>query len=301
MAHDNNPQDNESADGVLDWSRRNVLKLTGAGAGLTSLGGVSMLGAGQEGDGADTGENETENGNETDDGETTADESSLFEDLIDPTFGYPLAADETGSVSIDTVVEANHLEGGVHEGFPQQPGPDGGEFPAEFVFDPVGVQVAPNEVVHFLSVLGEHTITAFDEKYANPELAVPTRVPAESPGFTSPPIVGGESWLYQFTTAGVYDLLCLPHYFFGMVMRVIVFDPDQDSIEDEQFSVEPVENVPPNVQTVLNAEELAPENIVEQGSVAWADLTLDGGENGMPTEETPTTTQTGTEENEESY
>lgn len=286
MSLDNTPRDSESSGGVLDWSRRSVLKRTGLGAGLVSLGGASMLSAGQEDGETDDGTG-TDDGNETADGETMADESSLFEDLIDPTFGYPLARDETGSVSLDTVVEADQLEGGEHEGFPQQPGPDGGEFPVEFVFDPVGVQVAPDEVVHFLSVVGEHTITAMDEKYANPELAVPTRVPEESPGFTSPPIVGDESWLYQFTTSGVYDILCLPHYGFGMVMRVVVFDPETDDVADEQFAVEPPEGVPPNVSAVLGAPELTPENIVEQGSVAWADLTLDSGTTETPAE-TPT-------------
>jgi len=171
--------------------------------------------------------------------------------------------------------------------------PDGGEFPLEFIFNPVGVQVAPDEVVHFLSVVGEHTVTAFSEKYANPELAVPTRIPEGTPGFSSPPIVDGESWLYQFTTTGVYDILCLPHYVFGMVMRVVVFDPEEDSAGDEAFSVDDVEGVPPNVQAVLNAPELAPSNIIEQGSVAWEDLTLEPPETGTP-EGTPTGTPEGT-------
>lgn len=277
MVHDNESQESASDDTILTESRRNVLKLTGAGASVAALGGMSLVGAGQD-DGDNGGENETGE-NETGDGgdEEMVSDAVFVDDLIDPTFGYPLAADETGSVEIDTVVEADQLQGeaGAHDGFPQQPGPEGGEFPLEFVFDPVGVQVAPDDVVHFLSVVGEHTVTAFDEKYANPELSVPTRIPEETTAFTSPPIVDGESWLYQFTTSGVYDILCLPHYFFGMVMRVVVFDPETDDIEDEQFSVEPPEEVPPNVQTVLSAEELDPANIVEQGSVAWADLTLD--------------------------
>jgi len=293
MTNTNDQHENERDGSVLSESRRTLLKLTGAGAGIAAFGGISILSAGQEDD-----ETETPGENETDGGEEMASDAALVDDLIDPTFGYPLAADETGSVSVETVVEAAHLQGGgAHEGFPVQPGPDGGEFPSEFVFDPVGVQVAPDEVVHFLSVAGEHTITAFDEKYANPELAIPTRVPEASPGFTSPPIIGGESWLYQFTEKGVYDILCLPHYVFGMVLRVVVFDPEEDSIDDEAFSVGPAEGVPPNVQAVLNAEELAPANIVEQGSVAWADLTIEGPSGEGPTEGE---TETSTGENESS-
>jgi len=296
MVQDNNTQE-DGGDGS-DWSRRNVLKITGAGASIAALGGVSMVGTGQE-----DGETETPTGTETETptGTETADDSAVVDDLIDPTFGYPLAADETGSVDIDTVVESDQLEGedGVHEGFPLQPGPEGGEFPVEFIFDPVGLQVTPDQVVHFLSVVGEHTVSAFDEKYANPQLTIPTRVPEESPGFTSPPIVDGESWLYQFATPGVYDILCLPHYFFGMVMRVVVFDPEEDDIEDEAFSVEPLSEGPPNTQAVLNAPELDPANIVEAGEVAWADLTLEVPEpeppegtpgEGTPAEESPTGT-----------
>ena len=289
MVQDNNTQDNDG-DGS-DWSRRNVLKITGASTSIAALGGMSMVGTGQEDDEETGTETQTETGTETETATETADDSAFVNDLIDPTFGYPLAADETGSVDIDTVVESNQLEGedGAHEGFPLRPSPEGGEFPVEFIYDPVGLQVTPDQVVHFPSVVGEHTITAFDEKYANPQLAVPTRVPEESPGFTSPPIVDGESWLYQFATPGVYDILCLPHYFFGMVMRVVVFDPEEDSIEDEAFSVEPLSEGPPNAQAVLNAPELDPANIVEAGEIAWADLTLEVPEP-EPPEETPTGT-----------
>lgn len=272
MSPTDSDRSEQSTDSTRERSRRDVLKLTGAGVGVGGLAGVGALGAGQEDGGAGT--NQT--GNETDGGEEMQSGGALVDDLVDPTFGYPLASDESDAVSLGTVVEADHREGGAHEGFPQQPGPEGGEFPVEFVFDPVGVRVTPEEVVHFLSVAGEHTVTAMSEKYANPQLAVPTRIPEGSPGFTSPPIVGGESWLYQFTETGVYDVLCLPHYVFGMVMRLVVIDPEEGDIEDEQFSVDPAEGVPPNVAAVLNAPELAPSNIVEQGSVAWADLTLDG-------------------------
>lgn len=54
-------------------------------------------------------------------------------------------------------------------------------------------------------------------------------------GFTSPPVADGDSWLYKFTTKGVYDVLCLPHLGLGMVMRLVVFDPEEDSLDDSMF------------------------------------------------------------------
>jgi hypothetical protein len=146
-----------------------------------------------------------------------------------------------------------------------------------------------------------------------------TRLPDAVPGFTSPPVVDGESWLYQFHEEGVYDLLCLPHVVFGMVMRIVVMETEADDdnggdagdgaedddgddagdgaedddgddagdgaedddgddaeadMEDDASTPAPTEGLPPNIKHVFDAPELAPENIVEEGSVAWADLTL---------------------------
>lgn len=64
-------------------------------------------------------------------------------------------------------------------------------------------------------------------------------------------------------------------------------------VDDEKFSVEAPGEIPPNAQSVLNAAELAPSNIVEQGSVAWADLTLEPPQTGTQ-EGTPTGTPAGT-------
>jgi plastocyanin len=263
-----------------------LLKLTGGGAGIAALGGVSVLGAGQEDDETDTGGN----GTQTDGDESAGDDSVVLDDLIDPTFGYPLAADESDGVELEHVVEGSVVEGtGAHENFPSEPDEAGMpvETPVEFPFDPVGIQVTPDDVVQFRSTAGLHTVTAFDEKYGEPGFAIPNRTPDGAPGFSSPPIVAGESWLYQFPETGVYDILCLPHYGLGMVMRVVVFDPETDDIADEQFTVAPPEGVPPNDTAVLTAPELNPENIVEQGSVAWADLTL-----GDTSTETPDGTPT---------
>lgn len=266
MGFGTDTRESESNSVLEELSRRTVLKITGAGAGIAALGGGSMVGAGQEG------EDETEDGEET----TEDDEAQSVEDSIDPVFGHPLAADETDDVDVENVVELYTEEGeGEHVNFPQSPAPENGgeasEFPFEFAFDPAGIQVTTDDVVQFQNLAGEHTVTAFQEKFSIPQREVPTRVPDGVPGFTSPPIVDGESWLFQFPKTGVYDIFCLPHMAFGMVMRVVVSDPDSD----EAFEAPTAGELPPNPQMVLTAPELDPDNIVDQGSVAWADLTLE--------------------------
>jgi len=181
--------------------RRVLMKALGAGAGIAALGGTA---AGAPGRGT----------------------------RIDDTFGAPYSRDDTvPSGLVDHVVDLDHLHAGddAHNGFPS--GDDEDE--DEFVFDPVGLHVKPGDIVHFDNLAHEHTASAFHEKW-NP--IFPTRVPDGVPGFTSPPFVGKESWLYRFTTKGVYDIFCFPHIALGMVMRVVVFDPEEDSLDNEKFS-----------------------------------------------------------------
>jgi plastocyanin len=225
-----------------------------------------MLGAAEEDD---------ENGNDDDE---NGSEDHFIADLVDPVFGYPLASSETDDVELENVVDLMVEEGGgSHEEFPLQPAEDGSgqsEVPAEFFFDPVGLHVKPDALVHFNVVNHLHTVTAFHEKFHEPNLDMPTRIPAGVPGFTSPPVTPDESWIYQFTTKGVYDYLCLPHLGLGMVGRIVVFDPGEDDIEDDMFAAPSAGELPPNVDGVFSADELDPANIVEEGTVAWEDLTL---------------------------
>lgn len=258
----------ETENAPFDWSRRRLLRVTGAGAGLAALGGASTLGVAQE---------EDEDG-EDENGEGDGDDGHFVEDLVDPTFGYPLAADETDDLELEHTVEVTAGEDiDAHDDFPLVPAEDDSgdmvEAPAEFVFDPVGLHVEPGDLVHFAVVAHLHTVTAFHEKF-HLEEALPTRVPAESPGFTSPPLADGESWVYRFETSGVYDYLCLPHLELGMVGRIVVFDPEADDLEDEAFEAPPSGPLPPNVERVFGAEELEPTQVVEEGPVAWEDLTL---------------------------
>lgn len=189
---------------------------------------------------------------------------------IDDVFGAPYAADDqVPSGIVDHVVELDVLFGpnGEHDEFPID---SGEEVPAEFIFDPVGIHVTPGDVVEFRNLRLEHTVTAFKEKYGSEFLGIPNRVPDKVPGFTSPVMVGGESWLYHFTKQGVYDLFCFPHLFVGMVMRIVVTDPNGESLDSDGY--DPLEI--PNAGKVLADPMLEPANIVAEGEVAWADLDL---------------------------
>ena len=320
-----NDGDPDGQQRTVDDKRRNVLKLTGVGVGLAGIAGATSVGAmgGDDKDenGDDKGDDDTGK-NDGSDGEN-GDSDHFIADLVDPTFGYPLAADETDDLSLEHVVTATIEEGpGAHPNFPTEEfggeGMDGppsgtetpngttstptgtetgtdtngtpggsGEIPAEFFFDPVGLHVEPDDLVHFANALGTHTITAFHEKFSEPEFEMPTRVPEGVPGFTSPPIVQDESWVYQFVEPGVYDYLCFPHLGLGMVGRIVVFDPEKHNLDDEAFAEPETGGLLPNVERVLTAPELDPAHIVENCTVAWADLTLDGAgtdtDNGMAT------------------
>lgn len=231
-----NDTNGESTSALTDWSRRTVLKVATAGGSLAALGGIGAASQ-QDSDGNGDGQD-----GEGDDDQTGGDDGHFLADLVDPTFGYPLAADETDDLDLEHVVEAYTEESeGAHPDFPRNPEQE--DLQLEFAFDPVGLQISPDEVVQFHITSGEHTVTAFHEKFAF--LQIPNRVPENVQGFTSPVHVDGESWVYQFPEKGVYDILCLPHYRFGMVMRVVVFDPEADSLEDETFTAPAAGELPP--------------------------------------------------------
>lgn len=290
-------------------SRRRLLKLGGVGAVTAVAGGVGMSAAQQEDD---------DGGDDSDDSDDPTGSDALLDDLVDPTWGYPLAADEAGSVTLEHTVDVTVLPGeGAHEGFPAEPDEsEPGSFVevgAEFVFDPVGIAIEPGDLVEFQDVEGLHTVTAFTE-LAEPDLELPRRVPDGVPSFTSPPLTPGQSWVYQFTESGVYDYFCFPHLGLGMVGRVVVYDPEEDDLSSDAFAVDPPEGLFPNDSTVLTSEELDPQAIVEEGTVAWEELSLeapsptdspDGEETETPDGEegTPdgddTETESGTEEPQE--
>ncbi|WP_435062988.1 plastocyanin/azurin family copper-binding protein [Halobaculum sp. EA56] len=291
-ADDLRDEPNEQRRWIPESTRRNLLKLGGASAVAAAVGGAGLV-AGQEDDGDDEGDGDEEEGSDDGPGGSEA----VLDDLVDPTFGYPLATDESDGVSLEHVVDVTAQEGdGDHPDFPSEPDPETPgsflEVGAEFFFDPVGLHVRPGDLVHFYTREGLHTVTAFTE-LAEPSLSLPRRVPGETPPFTSPPTTPGQSWVYEFADPGVYDYFCFPHLGLGMVGRVVVFDPEEHDLSEDRFAGYGDEGLFPNDRRVLAAEELAPANVVEQGTVAWADLTIE------PPTGTPDGTPTGTPDGSE--
>jgi plastocyanin len=210
--------------------------------------------------------------------------------VVASAFGGTAAAKRSGGASIDSVYGATFFEGervpsglSDHEVELHAHDVDDDEEadPFEFFFDPVGLHVAPGDVVEF-EVHGPvtHTVTSFHPYYEE----LPERVPTDDP-YTSPPIgadptvedAPGDVWLYRFETPGVHDVVCLPHLPLGMVMRIVVFDPKRDSLSDPTFDewgpLPPVPVFGP-ANTVLTDDELDPQTIVSEGEIPWSDLGL---------------------------
>lgn len=246
----------------LDSQRRTFLRAVGAGTTL------SLFGAGA------VQASEHRNGSNGDD--------AWCPPCIDRLAGYTLLEGEDQRPAepdhvVDMYIEPRHVlfEEVSMEEVDEEPVAESGEeempeaFP-DFFFDPVGLRVEPGAVVEFYNASDLHTVTAF-----HPRFGLPQRVPDGSQPFSSPPIMGRERWLYQFNETGVYDLLCFPHFELGMVMRLIVLKEGCDAPDAEPLPESEEEGLPPTVQAVLSASELEPTNIVEQGSVAWDDLTIE--------------------------
>lgn len=170
-----------------------------------------------------------------------------------------------------------------------QPDPEAG-LVTLFVFDPVGLHVSSGDVVQFTFDTPDHTVTAYHEA-----IGFQTRVPEESPPFSSPIVTAGGAWLYRFEHEGVYDLYCGPHQILGMVMRVVVGDLDESEYPEYletpeeippfgeefehllvQFSdeTEAVEWVFPTPRQTLTANALDPGRIQAEGTVSH-DAVLD--------------------------
>ncbi|MFB6310868.1 MAG: plastocyanin, partial [Salinirussus sp.] len=111
--------------------------------------------------------------------------------------------------------------------------------------------------------------------------------------FSSPVINAGGFWLYRSESPGTYDVFCAPHEFFGMVMRLVVGDPD-DSDYDGDFGPSgpppqprpPVSRVElnmlgitsfpfPTATEVLGTDALTVSNIDSNGSVSVSDVEAD--------------------------
>lgn len=255
--------------------RRTVLRALGAGAAVPLLGGAAS------GDGVRTAHEAVE----ADAGRSMQEEQDGddCEPCIRAIDGFPLLSqDEESPFEADHTVEAHVDDADVlfpdecdgvedfasEEDPTTEGGPMGpGAFP-DFYFDPVGLHVEPGDVVEFPNVSPDlHTVTAIAPRF----FGFPQRVPEDATQFSSGIIMPGENWLYRFDVPGVYDLMCFPHVDLGMVLRIVVHgDGDVPSVEP--LPTEGESAAPPTVTTVLNADRLSPQNIVDNGSVAWADL-----------------------------
>jgi len=93
----------------------------------------------------------------------------------------------------------------------------------DYLFDPIGVHVAPGGTVTWVNQSGSHSSTAYTED--NPQSET-RRVPEDAEGWDSGIISeeGGE-FSHTFETEGTYDYYCTPHKSLGMVARVVVGEP----------------------------------------------------------------------------
>ncbi|MFC6989881.1 plastocyanin/azurin family copper-binding protein [Haloplanus sp. GCM10025708] len=216
---------------------------------------------------------------------------------IDPNYGY--ATPDAGTISsLPGDLQPNYtVELHVRQGVPYEPGPPKEtEHGPLFHFDPAGLALDVGDVVEFRYTTPDHTITAYHNAHGFQH-----RVPPNVPPFSSPVVNAGGAWLYEFTEPGLYDVYCGPHHILGMVMRLVVGDPEnwaggvpdyedtfegsagpppilapfgKEFLEDElnTFS-EPHENKNPEwvwltPQEVLDADALDPENVWANESVS---------------------------------
>lgn len=134
---------------------------------------------------------------------------------IDSHYGYAAPEDEQlpGGIQPDHTVELKI--GSFQEPFP-------------FHFDPMGIHIDVGDIVRFNFQSPDHTVTAYHPGHGRQQ-----RVPDDAPLFSSPVINAGGFWLYQFDHPGTYDIHCAPHQIFGMVMRLVVGDPESPEYDGD--------------------------------------------------------------------
>ena len=94
---------------------------------------------------------------------------------------------------------------------------------ADVWFDPIGVWVAPGQVVRWVLQANVHTTTAYHPRNDEHALRIPERAEPWDSGFLLRP---GDSFEVTLAIEGVYDYFCLPHEQAGMVGRIVVGKPD---------------------------------------------------------------------------
>jgi len=153
------------------------------------------------------------------------------------TQGYPiLHGEQVSSVSppIQSPIESAQVEpsatGTVHTITINSAG-------GQNFFEPDRLVIQPGDTVKWVNESGAHTVTAF-----HPDNARPLRIPESATSFDSGVMLeAGSMFEFTFTESGVYDYLCLPHEFFGMVGTIVVgealdgpgLSAAQDDLPDE--------------------------------------------------------------------
>lgn len=152
----------------------------------------------------------------------------------------------------------------------------------EFYFEPTGLYVEPGDTVKFTMATPHHNVVAY-----HPQFGYARRIPYGVPPFSGPMLPAGGYWLYTFEKPGVYEMNCAPHEVFGMVMRIVVGEvsgpaarPLPDLCATPPAGADPGAHAGPALRvpeftayTVFTDPALAPDHIVENGSVSWDELT----------------------------
>lgn len=188
---------------------------------------------------------------------------------IDSYYGYSSPGDEAPPEGL----QPDHTVG-LHIGGP----------PPAFYFDPIGLHIDVGDIVRFDFHSPDHTVTPYHLGHGRQQ-----RVPDAEEPFSSPVITPGGFWLYEFTHPGTYDLYCAPHQVFGMVMRLVVGDPDSEAYDDEfsddgrpPITAEELEGLPgvdewvlPTPADIFATDAMSVSTIVAGGSVTKSDVTAE--------------------------
>ncbi|MXR50692.1 hypothetical protein GRX03_03595 [Halovenus sp. WSH3] len=222
---------------------------------LTALGAAAMPAvAGCSSESNEPDENTTSADTEPDMNGTTQQEQTNGQ-AIEPRFGYVGTGEEPP-------VEPDHTVQLLIREREEAPIP-------QFYFEPTGLAIEPGDTVRFQMTTPHHNVNAY-----HPAFGYTQRVPESAPAYSSPVLGAGEYWLYTFETEGVHNIMCAPHELFGMVGSIVVGSPTGPAASAVGEAPGPSEARPPEFTAglVLSDPALAPENIVEAGSVSWDDL-----------------------------
>ncbi len=241
-------------------NRRRFLLGAGAAAGV---GGLGAGAASQQG-------TPTENETATAGGDTETPAPSDDAPQVRPAFGYPAYAEQEVPFEADHTVELRERVRNER---------------TEWFFEPVGLAVEPGDTILFRSVSPWHTVTAY-----HPRFGYTQRIPDDDAAVNSPVLMEGMDFYYAFRVPGVYDLNCQIHEWDGMVVRIVAGEatgpgaepiqqvppgaPEPDPLPvDDQAPEEPPLVSPYGAARTVHADEaLAPERILEQGSVSWNEI-----------------------------